>query len=219
MIALAGAPASSRQRDWATTARGRWPTRSPTRRCDWRRRPATTWAIAMAALTRRDGRRQRRELRERVERAAVAAGGRRQRLPPRRPARLGRLRGAVLRQRSRRDRARRRAIPIMRDSTTRSSGCCLRGNAGLAALMTGDIGAARAAFREELALCRELVRPAVGVRRPCRTRRARGARRRPRSRRAARRRGGRAPLRRSPTTTSTQGFIRLLHARARTPRS
>ena len=33
----------------------------------------------------------------------------------------------------------------------------LRGNAGLAALLTGDTDAARDAFREELRLCRELV--------------------------------------------------------------
>ena len=37
----------------------------------------------------------------------------------------------------------------------------LRGNIGLAALLTGDTDAARDAFREELELCRELGRPAL----------------------------------------------------------
>ena len=67
----------------------------------------------------------------------------------------------------------------------------LRGNFGLAALLTGDTDAARDAFREELVLCRELVVRPFAVRRPPRPRRGRRGRRRRPPRRAARRRRGR----------------------------
>ena len=56
-----------------------------------------------------------------------------------------------------------RATPAVRDLENRSEWMMLRGNAGTAALFTGDAQAARAAFREELELCRELaVRPIAG---------------------------------------------------------
>ena len=50
-----------------------------------------------------------------------------------------------------------RAAPIVRDRDSPRSWMILCGNTGLAALLTGDTDAARAAFREELELCRELV--------------------------------------------------------------
>ena len=50
-----------------------------------------------------------------------------------------------------------RAAPIMRDLERPRSWMIVCGNTGLAALLTGDTDAARAAFREELKLCRELV--------------------------------------------------------------
>ena len=50
-----------------------------------------------------------------------------------------------------------RAIPIARELDNPYTWMMLRGNFGLAALLTGDTDAARGAFREELELCRELV--------------------------------------------------------------
>jgi predicted ATPase/class 3 adenylate cyclase len=50
-----------------------------------------------------------------------------------------------------------RAIPIARSLDDPSLWMMVDGNFGLAALLTGDIEAARHAFREELRLCRELV--------------------------------------------------------------
>ena len=50
-----------------------------------------------------------------------------------------------------------RAIPIARQLDDPPMWMLLRGNLGLAALLTGDTDAARHAFREELRLCRELV--------------------------------------------------------------
>ncbi|MEA2306377.1 MAG: hypothetical protein QOH43_3657 [Solirubrobacteraceae bacterium] len=50
-----------------------------------------------------------------------------------------------------------RAIPIARELDNPYSWMTLRGNFGLAALLTGDTAAARDAFREELELCRELI--------------------------------------------------------------
>jgi len=52
-----------------------------------------------------------------------------------------------------------RAVPIARSLDDPSLWMMVDGNFGLAALLTGDIEAARDAFREELRLCRELVRP------------------------------------------------------------
>jgi predicted ATPase/DNA-binding SARP family transcriptional activator len=50
-----------------------------------------------------------------------------------------------------------RAAPITRDGDNPGAWMILRGNTGLAALLTGDTDAARDAFREELELCRQLV--------------------------------------------------------------
>ena len=50
-----------------------------------------------------------------------------------------------------------RAIPLVRESGDPWQRMIHRGNTGLAALLTADVGPARAAFREELELCRELV--------------------------------------------------------------
>jgi predicted ATPase/DNA-binding SARP family transcriptional activator len=50
-----------------------------------------------------------------------------------------------------------RATPLARALDDPHSSMLLRGNVGLAALLTGDTEAARHAFREELRLCRELV--------------------------------------------------------------
>jgi predicted ATPase len=50
-----------------------------------------------------------------------------------------------------------RAIPIARQLDDPTLWMLLRGNLGLAALLTGDTDTARHAFREELTLCRELV--------------------------------------------------------------
>jgi predicted ATPase/class 3 adenylate cyclase len=50
-----------------------------------------------------------------------------------------------------------RAIPIARELDNPYTWMMLRGNFGLAALLTGDTDAARGAFCEELELCRELV--------------------------------------------------------------
>jgi predicted ATPase/class 3 adenylate cyclase len=50
-----------------------------------------------------------------------------------------------------------RAIPIARRLDDPSIWMLLRGNAGLAAVLTGDTDVARDEFREELRLCRELV--------------------------------------------------------------
>ena len=50
-----------------------------------------------------------------------------------------------------------RAIPIARRLDDPTIWMLLRGNAGLAAVLTGDTDAARDEFREELRLCRELV--------------------------------------------------------------
>jgi predicted ATPase/class 3 adenylate cyclase len=50
-----------------------------------------------------------------------------------------------------------RAIPVVRELDSPFLWMILQGNLGLAALLTGDIDAARDAFREELTLCRELV--------------------------------------------------------------
>jgi predicted ATPase/class 3 adenylate cyclase len=49
------------------------------------------------------------------------------------------------------------ALPIARDLDHPFSWMLVQGNFGLATLLTGDTNAARDAFREELALCRELV--------------------------------------------------------------
>jgi hypothetical protein len=49
-----------------------------------------------------------------------------------------------------------RATPVARDVGLPYLWMLLRGNAGLAALFTGDADAARDAFREELELCRKL---------------------------------------------------------------
>ncbi len=49
-----------------------------------------------------------------------------------------------------------RAAPILRDVGNPGPWMILRGNTGLAALLTGDTDAAREAFREELELCRRL---------------------------------------------------------------
>jgi tetratricopeptide (TPR) repeat protein len=50
-----------------------------------------------------------------------------------------------------------RAVPLVRKLDNAYAWMMLRGNFGLVALVTGDAGAARDAFREELTLCRELV--------------------------------------------------------------
>ncbi len=50
-----------------------------------------------------------------------------------------------------------RAIPLVRELDNPFIWMILQGNLGLAALLTGDTDAARDAFRQELALCRELV--------------------------------------------------------------
>jgi tetratricopeptide (TPR) repeat protein len=50
-----------------------------------------------------------------------------------------------------------RAASLVRDLDNPGTWMILRGNAGLAALVTGDTDAARAAFCEELEICRELV--------------------------------------------------------------
>jgi predicted ATPase/DNA-binding SARP family transcriptional activator len=50
-----------------------------------------------------------------------------------------------------------RAAPIVRALDNPGTWMILCGNAGLAALLTGDTDAARVAFREELELCRQLV--------------------------------------------------------------
>jgi predicted ATPase/DNA-binding SARP family transcriptional activator len=50
-----------------------------------------------------------------------------------------------------------RAIPLVRELDNPFIWMILQGNLGLAALLTGDTDAARDAFREELAFCRELV--------------------------------------------------------------
>jgi hypothetical protein len=50
-----------------------------------------------------------------------------------------------------------RAAPIVRDLDNPGTWMILRGNTGLAALLTGETDAARDAFREELEICRELV--------------------------------------------------------------
>lgn len=52
-----------------------------------------------------------------------------------------------------------RALPIAREFGSDYGWMMLAGNRGLAALLTGDVRTARDAFREELALCRELVVP------------------------------------------------------------
>jgi hypothetical protein len=52
-----------------------------------------------------------------------------------------------------------RATPIVRELDSPYLWMLLRGNFGLAALLTGDTDAAQDAFREELTLCRELVLP------------------------------------------------------------
>jgi hypothetical protein len=49
-----------------------------------------------------------------------------------------------------------RATPATRDLDNRYQWMLLRGNAGLAALFSGDADVARDAFREELELCREM---------------------------------------------------------------
>jgi serine/threonine-protein kinase PknK len=49
-----------------------------------------------------------------------------------------------------------RATPAARDVDIPYLSMLLRGNAGLAAYFTGDVDAARSAFRQELELCREL---------------------------------------------------------------
>ena len=49
------------------------------------------------------------------------------------------------------------ALPIARDLDHPFSWMLVQGNFGLATLLTGDTNAADDAFREELALCRELV--------------------------------------------------------------
>jgi hypothetical protein len=54
-----------------------------------------------------------------------------------------------------------RADPIARGREGRLCLDALRGNLGLAALLTGDTDTARHAFREELTLCRELVVPPI----------------------------------------------------------
>ena len=51
----------------------------------------------------------------------------------------------------------RRAVPIAQELDDPYAWMMLRGNGGLAALLTDDIEAAHAAFSEELSLCRELV--------------------------------------------------------------
>ena len=71
----------------------------------------------------------------------------------------------------------------------------LCGNIGLAALLTGDTDAARAAFREELELCRRARRPADRRRRSPRAGGRRRRRCRPEPCRAAARRRGGARLR------------------------
>jgi predicted ATPase len=50
-----------------------------------------------------------------------------------------------------------RAAPLTRQFGDRRASLLLCGNHGMAALLSGDISVAREAFREELALCRELV--------------------------------------------------------------
>ena len=50
-----------------------------------------------------------------------------------------------------------RAIPLVRELDNPFIWMILQGNLGLAALLTGDTDAARDAFRQELAVCRELV--------------------------------------------------------------
>jgi hypothetical protein len=52
-----------------------------------------------------------------------------------------------------------RALPLTQELDSPQPWVLLHGNAGLAALLTGDAGAARDAFREELRVSRELVAP------------------------------------------------------------
>src|SRR5918992_4839129 len=54
-----------------------------------------------------------------------------------------------------------RAVAIARGLEDRYMWMVIQGNAGLAALLTGDTDAAERAFREELMLCRELVMPPI----------------------------------------------------------
>jgi predicted ATPase/DNA-binding SARP family transcriptional activator len=115
------------------------------------------WAIAMAAFSSAMAARSAAELRERVDRAASLLEG------------VGNVYqlafvfaaaayGALC-YGSDHDASHfvRRAIPITRELDNPYLWMLLRGNVGLAALLTGDTDAAAEAFRDELALCRELV--------------------------------------------------------------
>jgi predicted ATPase/DNA-binding SARP family transcriptional activator len=114
------------------------------------------WEIALAWRYKASGAPDLSELRERVDRAAVLlenVGN---------EVRLGQLFGNAaydaLTMGGDRD-AREfadRAAPIVRDLDHPGTLMVLCGNTGLAALLTGETDAARAAFREELELCRQL---------------------------------------------------------------
>jgi predicted ATPase len=115
------------------------------------------WTIAMAALGKAMAASNIDELRQRVDRASslLAAVGNVYHLADM----LGSAAYGALCLGSDRDAKEllERAIPIARRLDDPSIWMLLRGNAGLAAVLTGDTDAAREEFREELRLCRELV--------------------------------------------------------------
>ena len=137
----------------ATTGRSRWPPYARAHGCD------------SAA-----------ELRERVDRAAslLEAAGNVYQLAELLAVR--RLRCAVRRQRSRRQRVRRRAIPIARELDSPYLLDAPARQLGLAALLTGDTDAARDAFRRGAQALPRARRPALRLRRPGRPRRGRRSR-------------------------------------------
>jgi predicted ATPase/class 3 adenylate cyclase len=119
------------------------------------------WGIAMAAFAKAVAASTLPELRERVDRAATLLGevGNVYHL-------AGLLASAAygaLRMGSDRHAKEfiERATPLIRALDDPHSWMLFYGNCGLAALLTGDTEGAQHAFREELALCRELVVPAV----------------------------------------------------------
>jgi hypothetical protein len=124
---------------------------------DWASAAGDDWAVAMAALSRAMAASSAAELRERVGRAAslLEEVGNVYHLADL----LSSAAYAALCQGSDRDAKEfvDRAIPIARELESPYTWMKLRGNFGLAALLTGDTDAATYAFREELSLSRELV--------------------------------------------------------------
>jgi hypothetical protein len=122
----------------------------------WAHVTADDWTIAMAAYAKAEVARSTAALREQVDRAALLLerAGNVYRLADL----LASTAYAALCQGSDRD-AREliaRAIPITRELENPYLWMMVRGNFGLAAVLTGDTDAATDAFREELGLCREL---------------------------------------------------------------